>query len=161
MQIVGFSVVVIFFALMQQAHAWDLDLPIPSLLTAVESNLRMPLPFFYLAIAPILLSLFLSFLSSQPFPSFASFTIISLICYLLANGLVIILILISQLVFYATAVVNIFIKTRLAGSLSLFYTCKHVFGTVWLSIRTMDVFKPILMNNILTSKMVSRYSFVS
>ncbi|XP_048327916.2 uncharacterized protein LOC107415154 isoform X1 [Ziziphus jujuba] len=111
-QIVGFAVVVVFFALMQQAHAWDLDLPIPSLLTAVESNLRMPLPFFYLAIAPIFLSLFLSFLTSQPFPSFASFTIISMICYLLANGLVIILILISQLVFYVTAVVHIFIKTR-------------------------------------------------
>ncbi|KAF3444504.1 hypothetical protein FNV43_RR14196 [Rhamnella rubrinervis] len=111
-QIVGFSIAVVFFALMQQAHAWDLDLPIPSLPTAVESNLRMPFPFFYLALAPILISLFLSLLDSQPFPSFASFTIISVICYLLANGVVIILILISQLVFYVTAVVHIFIKTR-------------------------------------------------
>lgn len=115
--------VVIFFALMQQAHAWDLDLSIPSLLTAVESNLRMPFPFFYLAIAPILISLFLSFLNSQPFPSITSFTIISVICYLLANGVVIILILISQLVFYVSAVVHIFIKTRLVGSVPLFYTC--------------------------------------
>lgn len=111
-QIVGLSVVVIFFALMRQAHAWDHDLQIPSMLTAVETNLRIPLPFFYLGIAPILLSLFLSFLMSQPLPLFASFTLVSLICYFLANGLVIVLILISQLVFYLAAVIHIFIKTR-------------------------------------------------
>ncbi|KAL6288194.1 hypothetical protein ACE6H2_012584 [Prunus campanulata] len=111
-QIVGFALVVIFFALMQQTHAWDLDLPIPSILMAVESNLRIPLPFLYLAMAPILLSFVLSFWISQPFPSFASFTIVSVICYLLANGFVIILILISQSIFYAAAVVHIFIKTR-------------------------------------------------
>ncbi|PON44025.1 GPI inositol-deacylase PGAP1-like [Parasponia andersonii] len=85
-QIVGFSVVVVLFALMWQAHAWDLDLPIPSMLTAVESNLKLPLPFFCLGVAPILLSLLLSFLMSQPLPLFASFTLVSMICYLLANG---------------------------------------------------------------------------
>ncbi|XP_024031314.1 uncharacterized protein LOC21400655 isoform X2 [Morus notabilis] len=111
-QIVGFSVVVIFFALMRQAHAWDLDLPIPSMLTVVETNLRFPLPFLYLGITPILLSMFLSFFMSQPLPPFASFTFVSLICYFLANGLVIVLILISQLVFYVAAVIHIFIKTR-------------------------------------------------
>ncbi|EXC31385.1 GPI inositol-deacylase [Morus notabilis] len=110
--IVGFSVVVIFFALMRQAHAWDLDLPIPSMLTVVETNLRFPLPFLYLGITPILLSMFLSFFMSQPLPPFASFTFVSLICYFLANGLVIVLILISQLVFYVAAVIHIFIKTR-------------------------------------------------
>lgn len=103
---------------MQQTHAWDLDLPIPSILMAVESNLRIPLPFLYLAMAPILLSFVLTFWISQPFPSFASFTIVSVICYLLANGFVIILILISQSIFYAAAVVHIFIKTRLVGSLN-------------------------------------------
>lgn len=103
----------VFFALMRQAHAWDHDLQIPSMLTAVETNLRIPLPFFYLGIAPILLSLFLSFLMSQPLPLFTSFTLVSLICYFLANGLVIVLILISQLVFYLAAVIHIFIKTRL------------------------------------------------
>ncbi|KAL5581294.1 hypothetical protein UlMin_013736 [Ulmus minor] len=110
-QIVGFSVVVVLFALMRQAHSWDLDLPIPSMLTAVEMNLQ-PLPFFYLAIAPVLFSTFLSLLMSQPLPSFASFTIVSVICYLLANGFIIVLIVISQLVFYVTAVVHVFIKTR-------------------------------------------------
>ncbi|KAB2614050.1 GPI inositol-deacylase-like [Pyrus ussuriensis x Pyrus communis] len=111
-QIAGFSLVVIFFALMQQICTWDLDQHIPSILTAVEFNLRIPLPFLYLAIAPILLSFSLSFFISQPFPSFSSFTIISVTCYLLANGFVIILILISQLIFYAAAVVHVFIKTR-------------------------------------------------
>ncbi|KAM2858372.1 hypothetical protein COP2_023920 [Malus domestica] len=111
-QIAGFSLVVLFFALMQQICTWDLDQHIPSILTAVEFNLRIPLPFLYLAIAPILLSFFLSFFTSQPFPSFASFTMVSLTCYLLANGFIIVLILISQLIFYAAAVVHIFINTR-------------------------------------------------
>lgn len=111
-QIIGFSIAVIFFALMRQAHAWDLDLPVPSLLTAVESNLRMPLPFFFLVIVPIFVSLFLSFLISQPFPPFASFIIVSVICYLFANGCIIILILVTQSVFYVAAFIHIFIKTR-------------------------------------------------
>jgi glycosylphosphatidylinositol deacylase len=117
MQIIGFSIAVIFFALMRQAHAWDLDLPVPSMLAAVESNLRMPLPFFLLAIVPIFVSLFLSFLMSQPFPSFASFIIVSVICHLFANGSIIILILVIQSVFYVAAFIHIFIKTRLVGSI--------------------------------------------
>jgi glycosylphosphatidylinositol deacylase len=117
MQIIGFSIAVIFFALMRQAHAWDLDWPVPSMLTAVESNMRMPLPFFLLAIVPIFVSLFLSFLMSQPFPPFASFITVSAICYLFANGSIIILILVTQLVFYVTAFIHIFIKTRLVGSI--------------------------------------------
>lgn len=116
MQIVGFTVVVIFFALMRQARTWDLDLPIPSMLTAVESNLRVPLPFFYLGIAPLLLSLLLSYLMTQPLPLVVGFTFVSVVCYLLANGLVIVLVLISQLVLYAAAYVHIFIKTRLVRS---------------------------------------------
>lgn len=111
-QIIGFSIAIILFALMRQARAWDLDLPMPSMVTAVETNLRMPLPFFLLAIVPILVSLFLSFLMSQPFPPYASFIIVSVICYLFANGSVIILVLVSQLVFYVAAIVHIFIKTR-------------------------------------------------
>ncbi|CAK7328232.1 unnamed protein product [Dovyalis caffra] len=39
--IVGFSIAIIFFALMRQAHAWDLDLPIPSMLVAVVRVLRV------------------------------------------------------------------------------------------------------------------------
>ncbi|XP_022151282.1 uncharacterized protein LOC111019107 isoform X2 [Momordica charantia] len=111
-QIVGFCIVVIFFALMRQAQAWNHDFPVPSMLTAVESNLRIPFPFFYLVLVPILLSLFLSLLTSQPLPPLAIFTTVSVVCYSFANATVITLILVSQLIFYAMAVVHVFIKTR-------------------------------------------------
>ncbi|XP_031283280.1 uncharacterized protein LOC116141947 isoform X2 [Pistacia vera] len=111
-QIAGLSVAVIFFALMQQAYAWDLDLPIPSMLSAVETNLQMPIPFLPLAVLPILVSLILSFLMSQPFPPIMSFAIVSMICYLLANGLIVLLVLASQLFFYVAATIHVFIKTR-------------------------------------------------
>ncbi|KAK6913024.1 GPI inositol-deacylase PGAP1-like [Dillenia turbinata] len=110
-QIVGFSVAVIFCALMRQAHTWEKDLPLPSLLTAVESNLRIPFPFLLVAIGPILAAVVLSLLMYQPVPPITSFVIVSLICFLFANGCIIILILASQLILYVTAVVHVFIKT--------------------------------------------------
>ncbi|XP_037496335.1 uncharacterized protein LOC105644225 [Jatropha curcas] len=100
---------------MRQAHAWNLDLPLPSMLTAVESNLRMPLPFLLLGVIPILFSLLISLLMSQPLPPFASFIIISVICYLFANGFIILLTFVSQLIFYAAAIMHVFIKTRWQG----------------------------------------------
>ncbi|KAL2320234.1 hypothetical protein Fmac_029203 [Flemingia macrophylla] len=111
-KIVGFSIAVVFFALMRQAYSWDLDLRIPSMLTAVESNLTLISHLFPLAILPIFFSLFLSLLMSQPLPPFASFIGITLICYIFANGFIAILILISHLVFFMAAVTHIFIKTR-------------------------------------------------
>ncbi|XP_044502922.1 uncharacterized protein LOC123223679 isoform X2 [Mangifera indica] len=111
-QIAGLSVAVIFFALMRQAYAWDLNLPIASMLSAVDSNLQMPFPFLLLAVLPILVSLFLFFLMSQSFPPIMSFAIVSMICYLLANGLIILLVLASQLFFYVAATIHVFIKTR-------------------------------------------------
>lgn len=120
-QIVGFSVAVIFFALMRQAHAR----PIPSILKAVETNLRIPFPFLSFAVAPILFSLFVSFLTSQPFPPFSSFTIVSIICYLLANGLVILLILVTQFVFYVAAYLHVLVKSRLVNSLP-FWLYQHL-----------------------------------
>lgn len=111
-QIVGFSIAVIFFALMRQAHAWDLDLPMPSMLVAVESNLRIPWPFLLLGFVPILFSLFISLLKSQPLPPSASFVFVSTICYVFANGSVILLVLVSQLVFYGVAIIHVFIKSR-------------------------------------------------
>lgn len=113
MQIVGLSIAVVFFALMQQAYSWDLDLRIPSMLTAVESNLTLLSHFFPLAVLPIFVALFFSSLMSQPFPPFVSFTSISLICYIFANGFIAILILITHLIFFVAAVIHIFIKTRL------------------------------------------------
>ncbi|KAK7395706.1 hypothetical protein VNO78_16273 [Psophocarpus tetragonolobus] len=111
-KIVGFSIAVVFFALMRQTYSWDLDLRIPSMLTAVESNLTLLSHLFPLAILPIFFSLFLSLLMSQPLPPIASFIGISLICYIFANGFIAILILISHLVFFVAAVTHIFIKTR-------------------------------------------------
>lgn len=112
LQIIGFTIAVIFFALMHQAHAWELDLPLPSMLTAVETNMRMPQAFLLLVVAPLLLSLILSLLIAKPLPPFPGFFIISIICYSFANGFVIILILSSQLVFYGAATVQVFIKLR-------------------------------------------------
>ncbi|PNY05813.1 GPI inositol-deacylase [Trifolium pratense] len=111
-KIVGFSIAVVFFALMQQAYSWDRNLHIPSMLTAVESNLTLMSHFFPLAVLPIFFAFIFSFFMSQPFPPFASFTSISLICYIFANGLIAILILISHLVFFVAAVTHIFIKAR-------------------------------------------------
>nr|XP_007140871.1 hypothetical protein PHAVU_008G148400g [Phaseolus vulgaris]ESW12865.1 hypothetical protein PHAVU_008G148400g [Phaseolus vulgaris] len=111
-KIVGFSIAVVFFALMRQAYSWDLDLRIPSMLTALESNLTLISHLFPLAILPIFFSLFVSLLMSQPLPPFASFIGISLICYIFANGFIAILILITHLVFFVAAVTHIFIKTR-------------------------------------------------
>ncbi|KAJ0988206.1 hypothetical protein J5N97_006562 [Dioscorea zingiberensis] len=111
-QISGFMVAVILFALMRQARAWELDFPIPSVITAVELNLRLPLPLLLLSILPISVSLVLSFLRSQPVTPVASFVGVSIVCYLVANGSVILVILISYLVLYAAATVQVFIKKR-------------------------------------------------
>ncbi|KAI3706527.1 hypothetical protein L6452_24330 [Arctium lappa] len=111
-QIIGFSFAVVFFALMRQANAWELDLPVPSLLSAVESNLRMPLPFLLLAISPLLIALFYSCLSPKPFPSVTSFFVVSIICYLIGNGTIIILTLTTQIISHVVARVHVFFKTR-------------------------------------------------
>ncbi|KAF7819473.1 GPI inositol-deacylase isoform X1 [Senna tora] len=111
-KIIGFSIAIIFFALMRQAYASDFDLRIPSMLTAVESNLRVLSYFFPLAVLPIFMFFFLSLLTSQPFPPFASFISISLISYILANGFIAVFISISHLIFYVAAVTHMFIKTR-------------------------------------------------
>ncbi|KAL8227165.1 hypothetical protein R6Q57_016997 [Mikania cordata] len=111
-QIVGLSFAVIYFALMRQANAWELDLPVPSLLSAVELNLRLPLPFLPLSISPILIALFYSCLNPKSFPSVGSFFIVSMICYLIANGTIITLILITLLFSHLVARIHIFFKTR-------------------------------------------------
>ncbi|KAK9126756.1 hypothetical protein Scep_015602 [Stephania cephalantha] len=109
-QIIGFSLAVIFFAMMQQAHAWECDMPLPSLLAAVESNLRMPIPFVLVAVVPAVASFVPSILLSRPLPPVFSFLIVSVICYAFANGTMIVLILFSQLVFYLAANAHAFAK---------------------------------------------------
>lgn len=111
-KIVALAIAVVFFALMRQARAWELDVPMPSLLTAVEYNMRMPSPFLMMTTVPLLIPLLLSVLGFHSVPSVASFLVVSLICYVVANGLVIILILMSQSAFYVAAVAHVFFKKR-------------------------------------------------
>lgn len=111
-KIAGLAFAVVFFALMRQAHAWELDLPIPSMLTAVEYNMRLPLPFLTMTAIPLSIPLLLSILQIHLFPSILSFLIVSLLCYVVANGCVILVIFISQMVFYVAAVAHVFFKKR-------------------------------------------------
>lgn len=111
-EITGFAIAVVLFALMRQARQWELDQPIPSLISAVESNLRMPLPFLCFALLPILFALVLSCLISLPLPPAISFIIVSTICYFCANGVVVVVISASQLLFYVSASLHVFIKKR-------------------------------------------------
>ncbi|XP_057982822.1 uncharacterized protein LOC131167837 isoform X2 [Malania oleifera] len=155
-QIVGLSFAVIFFALMRQAHAWDFDLPIPSMLAAVESNLRMPLPFLLLVITPFLISLVFSLLESQQFPQVGSYLTVSIICYLFANGSIIILILLSQLVFYMAAVIHVFIKTRWQmweGNFPFLYL--HWFLNVSSGLFSFKVIRIIRMNQLLVTALIA------
>lgn len=120
MQVIAFSFAVIFFALMRQSQSWDLDVPIPSLLEALQSNLRMPLPALLLIMVPIVISFLLSLLMDGSLPS-PGFVVVSTICYFLANGFVIILISISQMLFYLAAFMLVFIKTRFVSHPVIFW----------------------------------------
>lgn len=111
-QIVGFSFAVILYALMRQANQWDQNLSVPPLLSAVEYNLEMPTAFLILAAIPLLSSLFFSFVMAQPIPPLTSFTMVSLICYLLANAFISVLIIVSKLVLQALALVHTTVKSR-------------------------------------------------
>lgn len=122
MQIVGFSFAIILFALMRQAIASDFDQRIPSMLTAVESNLTVLSNLFLLAIVPLFIFFFLSLWTSESFPPFSNFISTSLVSYMLANGFIAILILLTHLVFYTAAVAHIFIKTRSVGCVLFFST---------------------------------------
>ncbi|XP_072962414.1 uncharacterized protein [Typha angustifolia] len=111
-QIIGFMIAVIFFGLMRQASAWELDSSLPSILTAIESNLRVPRPLLLLVVLPLILSLAFSLLTTEHFPHFASFLSVSILCYLIANGIMIILVLCSQFALYAVATLHVYIRSR-------------------------------------------------
>ncbi|XP_047263581.1 uncharacterized protein LOC107860723 isoform X2 [Capsicum annuum] len=151
-EITGFAIAVVFFALMRQARQWELDLPIPSLLSAVESNLRMPLPFLCLALLPILFALALSCLISLPLPPAISFIIVSTICYLSANGVVIVLISASQLLLYVSAFLHVFIKKR---SRTRERNCSSLF-TAFLSSKVVRIirFNPLFVMTLVSLTLV-------
>lgn len=155
-KITGLAIAVVFFALMQQAYAWELDMPIPSLLSAVEMNLRILLPFLVLGISPILVALFFSFSTSFSVPSFSIFFIVSIICYLFANGAVVALALISQLGFYIAASVHVFIKKwwqAWEGNLSFWFL--HWFLNLCLSFLSLKVVRIILLHPLAISSLVA------
>ncbi|KAG0463108.1 hypothetical protein HPP92_021584 [Vanilla planifolia] len=111
-QIIGFMVTAVFFALMRQASYWQMDLPLPSILTTVELNLRITRSFLLLVGLPLITSLTLSFLTSHDPPPVLSYVTVSIACYLIANGSVVIVILASQLILYMVAMVHVFTKRR-------------------------------------------------
>lgn len=144
-QIIGFMVAVTFFALMQQARAWELDLTLPSILTVVEFNLRMPFPFLLLPVLPILVSLVFSLLVDEHFPPIFSFLSVSIVCYLIANGFVIILILCSQLILYVAAVIQVSIRKRwqaCEGNVRIAFLHQVLdFSTIFCSVKVMRILK--------------------
>uniref|UniRef100_A0A7N0T4W6 GPI inositol-deacylase n=1 Tax=Kalanchoe fedtschenkoi TaxID=63787 RepID=A0A7N0T4W6_KALFE len=159
-EIIGFTVAVIFFALMRQAHSWDHDMEIPSVLAAVEMNLRAPFPFLLFAFVPIIISLIRSLIMSQPFPPFASFIAVSLIAYLCANGANIVLIMVSQVVFYVSAVIYVFFKSRRHWweGYSSFIPLRWItsFCTAFYSLKMMRIVKanPLLLTTLVAIALV-------
>ncbi|KAJ7535798.1 hypothetical protein O6H91_12G046400 [Diphasiastrum complanatum] len=112
LQIAGFTVAVILFALMRQARAAELNLPLPSVLACTEMNLIFPLPFTTLAVGPLLLFLLYVLTWEEPGPSFWSLVVVSLICYVFANGIVALLAIGTLLVFHSAASFQVFLKFR-------------------------------------------------
>ncbi|KAL5699949.1 hypothetical protein ACHQM5_025464 [Ranunculus cassubicifolius] len=155
-EIVGLSIAVIFFALMRQARAWELDMPLPSLLSSVVMNSRMPQSFLLLALLPIFVSLFFRMLISHPIPPLLSLFTVSTICYAFANGFMIILILISQSFFYMAAYMHAFIKTRCQLSEEKFpFTFLHRLLNLFCSLFSFKALRIVKCNPAVATSLVS------
>ncbi|CAL5080567.1 unnamed protein product [Urochloa decumbens] len=111
-EILGFMVAIMFFGLMRQSSAWECDSSVPSILSAIESNLGLPKPFMLLCFTPTLLFLAFLFFMTQQKPPFGTFLLVTMICYIVANGFTILLILSSKLFLYSVAILHVFIKRR-------------------------------------------------
>ncbi|KAL6863759.1 hypothetical protein ACP4OV_016662 [Aristida adscensionis] len=111
-KILGFMVAVMFFGLMRQSSAWECDSSVPSILSAIESNLRLLKPFMFLCFMPILMFLIFLFFMTEQKPSFWTFLLVTIICYIIANGFTILLVLTSKLILYMAAILHVFIKRR-------------------------------------------------
>ncbi|KAH7282837.1 hypothetical protein KP509_35G049700 [Ceratopteris richardii] len=116
LEIAGFAVAILLFTLMQQARAWELDYPVPSVLASMEYNLRLPFPFIYLSMIPLIIYTTLEIANSESTSSFASFVLVSIACYGFATGAVAILATLSQIILYIAASVHFFVKRRLADN---------------------------------------------
>jgi hypothetical protein len=120
LQILGFMIVVVLFGLMRQSSAWERDCSVPSLLSAVESNLKLSSPLMFLCFAPILLFLAFLLLTTGQNPRFGTFLFVTVICYIVANGFTILLILSSKLILYVAAILYVFVKRRLVHTKYIF-----------------------------------------
>lgn len=108
---------IMFFVLMQQTHAWEVDASVPSVLHSLEMNLRLK-AFLLLSCVPVILCVLYSFLVPDQLSSVTSFVSITLLCYLVANGLVILVVFVSKWIFYLLAVLHVLLKRRL-----VLFTC--------------------------------------
>lgn len=112
LQIAGFAVAILLFVLMQQARAWELDQPVPSVLASMEYNLSFPFPFLVLSIIPLSLYSVFGVLGSEVTSSFVTFVLVSVACYCFATGAVALLAMGTQVLFYAAAFVHVLVKLR-------------------------------------------------
>jgi hypothetical protein len=112
LQIAGFAVAILLFILMQQARAWELDQPVPSVLASMEYNLTFPIPFVLLSTIPLLTYAFLGWFNMESTPSFVNFVLVTVACYCFATGAVALLAMITQVVFYALTSTHIYLKLR-------------------------------------------------
>uniref|UniRef100_A0A0E0EQ04 GPI inositol-deacylase n=1 Tax=Oryza meridionalis TaxID=40149 RepID=A0A0E0EQ04_9ORYZ len=111
-QILGFMIAVMFFGLMRQSSAWEHDSSVPSVLSAIESNLRLPRAFLFLCFIPVLLFLAFLVFTREQNPPLGTFLLVTMMCYIVANGFTILLILSSKLILYVAAILHVFIKRR-------------------------------------------------
>lgn len=111
-EILGFMVAIMFFGIMRQTSAWECDSSMPSILSAIESNLGLPKAFMFLCFMPILVFCAFFIFTVEQKPPFGTFLLVTLICYIVANGFTILLILSSKLLLYVVAILHVFTKRR-------------------------------------------------
>ncbi|XP_066397199.1 uncharacterized protein [Miscanthus floridulus] len=111
-EILGFMVAIMFFGMMRQTSAWECDSSVPSILSAIESNLGLLKAFTFLCFMPILVFFAFLIFTTEQKPPLGTFLLVTIICYIVANGFAILLILSSKLFLYAVAILHVFIKRR-------------------------------------------------
>lgn len=112
MQVTAVIGAVLFFAMMRQVRAWELDAPVTSVFACIEANLMVPFPYLTLALGPLAVYVLLTVFGTHVVPPLLSFVLVSSICYIFANGAVAILALISLSIFYSAAFLQVFLKLR-------------------------------------------------
>lgn len=114
---------------MRQSSAWERDSSVPSILSAIETNLK-PKPLMFLCFTPILLFLAFLFFTTQQNPRFGTFLFITVICYIVANGFTILVTLSSKLILYVAAILHVFAKRRLVHAKYIYILLMAVFFSV-------------------------------